>query len=150
MSTRREERARLREEVIRALRTYSVRLTGKVRGLKLVVLFGSFARGDWREGSDADVLVVAEGLPSDPRERWDMLCAEVKGVLVEPHAYTPEEFEEMIEHGRMKALDPLLEEVVLYADPGYLEGVRRRLREAVRRLGLRRVEEGWARRDGNS
>jgi len=35
---------------------------------KLVVLFGSYARGDYTNESDVDVLVVSDVFPRDPRE----------------------------------------------------------------------------------
>lgn len=49
------------------------RYSEKLRGLKLVMLFGSRARGDFTESSDVDVLVVADDLPTDPREAYAML-----------------------------------------------------------------------------
>ncbi|MEM4519049.1 MAG: nucleotidyltransferase domain-containing protein [Sulfolobales archaeon] len=41
--------------------------------LKLVVLFGSRARGDYTDKSDVDILVVADELPKDPREAFVIL-----------------------------------------------------------------------------
>ncbi|MEM1595519.1 MAG: nucleotidyltransferase domain-containing protein, partial [Ignisphaera sp.] len=41
--------------------------------LKLVVLFGSRARGNYTDESDIDILVVADNLPKDPREAFSML-----------------------------------------------------------------------------
>ncbi|MDT7892011.1 MAG: nucleotidyltransferase domain-containing protein [Thermoproteota archaeon] len=37
---------------------------------KLVILFGSYARGDYTNESDIDVLVVSDNLPLDPRESF--------------------------------------------------------------------------------
>jgi predicted nucleotidyltransferase len=37
---------------------------------KMVILFGSYARGDYTNESDIDVLVVSDNLPLDPRESF--------------------------------------------------------------------------------
>ena len=141
----REGRAGFREEVIEALRAYVRDVVAKRCRLKLAILFGSFARGDWRPGSDADLLLVAEDLPPDLGSRWDMFYTIVKGVPVEPHAFTTEEFEELVRWGRMTAADALTEGLVLYADPAYLAKVRSLFEEARERLGLIRLEDAWVR-----
>jgi predicted nucleotidyltransferase len=38
--------------------------------LKLVILFGSLARGDWMESSDIDLLIVSDDLSDDPMENF--------------------------------------------------------------------------------
>ncbi len=57
-----------------------------------VFLFGSVARGDFHEGSDLDLLVVANGLPKGPLERLKALYRFVEG-SEKPKGLTPEEFE---------------------------------------------------------
>lgn len=42
-------------------------------GVRFVVLFGSRARGDYTDESNVDVLVVADELPDDPREAYDVV-----------------------------------------------------------------------------
>ncbi|BCU67728.1 hypothetical protein HS7_11650 [Sulfolobales archaeon HS-7] len=45
---------------------------GEERGLvKLIMLFGSRARGDFTENSDYDVLLVGDEVPRDPRKVSD-------------------------------------------------------------------------------
>ena len=131
-----QERARFREELIEALKAYVNTVLASRCRLRLAILFGSFARGDWRPGSDADLLVVAEGLPQGYGERWDLLSTLIKGVLVEPHAFTPEEFEELVRYGRMTAADALTEGIVLYADEGYLAEILSLFERAREELGL--------------
>lgn len=66
------------------------------RGARLVVLFGSRARGDSRQGSDADILAVMP-MPED-RRRMDALAdlyAEIVPRAVDLFVYTPAELEEM-------------------------------------------------------
>jgi len=113
--------------------------------LKLAILYGSFARGDWRPGSDVDLLIVAEELPPDPGDRWDLIATLVEGLPVEPHAFTPSEFEDLVRHGRMTAADALTEGLVLYADPAYLRYVKELFERAREELRLRKEGEAWVR-----
>jgi len=65
----------------------------RVLPLLRVVLFGSYAKGNYTAGSDVDLLVVYNG------ELRDDAFATVKNVLgiprLEPHLYTREEYEKM-------------------------------------------------------
>ncbi|MCI2424640.1 nucleotidyltransferase domain-containing protein [Candidatus Acetothermia bacterium] len=83
-----------REEVLQIL---SERLKELARELPLlwVILFGSYAKGNYSVGSDVDLLVVYKG------KLQDDAFAIVKRVLdiprLEPHLYTEEEYENMEE-----------------------------------------------------
>lgn len=61
-----------------------------------VRLFGSHARGEARDDSDVDVLVLLDrALPDDDRAITDMasdLIWELHGVVIEPMVMSPEEF----------------------------------------------------------
>ena len=48
--------------------------------LRAIRLFGSAARGDWQEGSDADVLILLDEARSEDR-RWIAECATRLGIL---------------------------------------------------------------------
>lgn len=58
-----------REPVIAALRQCAERLLAQRPDVIRVVLFGSFARGDFGRRSDADLLVVVRGSSAAPHER---------------------------------------------------------------------------------
>ena len=107
---------------------------------RLIVLFGSLARGDWLESSDADILVVADELGSDVGENYMVLkeCEEV-----EPIGYNPEFFLQEIRRPNFLILDALRYGKVLYADGDYLERVNRALEEARERFGLFYDGEKW-------
>lgn len=86
-----------------------------------VVVFGSVARGDFNKWSDIDVLVVAEGLPPDARDRLALLTADAPPGL-QPLGWTGAE----IAHHRRRG-DPIAVEcdtagVVVHGD--YLGGAR--------------------------
>jgi Nucleotidyltransferase domain. len=53
------ERAVERERVIRGLRIYADRLRIRLGGLTMI-LYGSYARGDFNLWSDVDVLIISE------------------------------------------------------------------------------------------
>jgi predicted nucleotidyltransferase len=61
-----------------------------------VILYGSYARGDFNEWSDIDVLVIAKQLPENPIERLSLVqdcMARVAGV--EPLLLTPDMMQRM-------------------------------------------------------
>lgn len=60
------------------------------------ILYGSYARGDFNEWSDIDVLIVAENLPRSPIERLDLVEDCVKShPRVEPVLITLEELNKL-------------------------------------------------------
>lgn len=113
------------------MRRYVQRLAESRGGIRLAILFGSYARGDWKPWSDAD-------LPQDLEGRWDLFYTLLDGLVVEPHAYTPEEFEGLIHWSRMTAIEALSEGLVLYAEPAYLERVRGMMGKSMKRWGITR------------
>ncbi len=106
--------------------------------LVAVVLFGSRARGEAREGSDWDVMVVANGLPGRTLERaiWlkRMLSPDYRGE-VSLLAKTPEEFMSNLPD---LYLDIALDGVVLYDTDDFMAERLRALKALIRRKGLRR------------
>jgi len=84
---------------------------------RCVILFGSFARRDISEGSDVDLVVVADFSESFLERIGTLLKLNEFGLPLEPVGYTPEEFRKMREEG-----NPFIEEVlntgkILYGDP---------------------------------
>jgi predicted nucleotidyltransferase len=110
--------------------------------LLAVVLFGSRARGEAREGSDWDFLVVARDLPERTLER----AFRLKKMLPPLHrgeasllARTPEEF---MAGPTDLYLDIALDGVILYNTDGYMADRLRLLRTLIQRNGLRREQQG--------
>jgi predicted nucleotidyltransferase len=90
------EYAVLRKKVETALQHYLKRISTQVK-VHQVILFGSYAQDDYSPGSDIDIAIIAEGLPSDPGKRFAMLKDTVLGLDLQPFAYTTEEWEKMLE-----------------------------------------------------
>lgn len=137
-----QEDRKLYEEVVGKLKKLLAESMDKLKP-KLVILYGSFVRGDWHRGSDIDLLVVSDNVPSSFKDRWDLLYTLVMGFPVEPHIYTTEEFEGMLVHGRMTVLDALTEGVTLHADDKFMEKTNKMLKETVKRFRPRKTSIGW-------
>jgi predicted nucleotidyltransferase len=101
---------------------------------KLVILYGSIARGDWHKGSDIDLLVITELEHPNVAEATKALQTIVHGHPIEPHVYTIQEFDQLLTHGRMTALDALTEGIIIYAEKGYLKNVKEKLEQTMEKL----------------
>lgn len=60
-----------------------------------VILYGSFARGDYHEGSDIDLVILKETSRRFVDRIGDVLKFYKGGLAIEPLVYTPAEFEKM-------------------------------------------------------
>jgi len=108
-----------------------------------IVLYGSWARGETRPGSDVDLLLIARHLPRDRFERVTYIHRLVVGRFqrrISVLAKEPAEFE-----GYFPSLylDIGLDGIILYDPKGYIAGKLARIREIIKEAGLYRV-----RRDG--
>lgn len=110
----------------------------------LVLLYGSLARGDHTQRSDADVLVVAEELPPPrSRERFMQYYRHSQG-KVQPLAYTIEEVRRFLGQGEPFYHEVLEEGLLLGGNkPELVEELRNVAAKAKKRLRLRRVPGGW-------
>ena len=101
------------EEIFRKINEY---INEVVKRLKphLVLLFGSFATGDINEGSDIDILIVAN-FNEDFLERIGTLMdINTFKIPIEPVGYTPEEFDEMKRRKNAFIMEVLEKGKVLY------------------------------------
>ncbi|MCW7071765.1 MAG: nucleotidyltransferase domain-containing protein [Methanophagales archaeon] len=81
------------KEIGDELRELAERLREKY-GVRRIIVFGSYVRGDLNEGSDIDLVVVG-----DFKERFHKRIASILNLTdlpIEPLCYTEEEFREMI------------------------------------------------------
>jgi predicted nucleotidyltransferase len=116
-----------------------------------LVLFGSVARGDAREDSDVDLLVVAHGYPHSLAERrrpllddWARVRAEHDLLNVEWNLVTktPEE----ARHRSPLYLDMVEDAIILFDRDEFFASVLAGMRERMRELGSRRVylpDKSW-------
>lgn len=108
-----------------------------------VVIFGSVARGDFKEGSDIDVLIVAKSFPESYSRRISLLVPIAEGarrkVPDHPVQFYPLRVDEASK-SRPIYLDLLTDSIILYDRDGFMEGVLKDLREKLARLGAKKVK----------
>ena len=112
----------------------------KVSKLRLVVLFGSYARGDYTEESDIDVLVVADDLPRDPREAFEKLVI-MEEPRITPIGLNTEIFLKKLERGEPFILEIIEDGKIVCYDEEFLERIMRIYRE--KRKHYKRVGDLW-------
>ena len=110
--------------------------------LVAVVLFGSRARGEEKEGSDWDLLLIARHLPEKTLQRhfWlkGMLPANWRGKM-SILGKTPKELEA---HLPSLLLDIAIDGIILHDTDGYVTRRLARLRRLLEKEGLYRVQRG--------
>jgi predicted nucleotidyltransferase len=93
-----------------------VRRIVKTLNVKIIILFGSRARGDWTPQSDYDLLIIAD-FKESYLDRIKLVLDIIGDIPleVEPHPYTLEEAVDMLKRGNPTIVDALEEGKVLYA-----------------------------------
>jgi len=132
-----ERRRALRDRAIEVARQFAECASSKL-GEIVAVLHGSYARGDFGEWSDVDVLVVVKGsLPKSPIERLGLVedCL-AKAPGVEPVIITSEEFKKLLKKNDPLVAGALKEGVPLIGNPQAL------LREASLSKELEQPSKG--------
>ncbi|MGB9717134.1 MAG: nucleotidyltransferase domain-containing protein [Thermoproteota archaeon] len=110
--------------------------------LKLVVLFGSYARGDFTEESDIDVCVVAEDLPENVFERRSLSgLYKVSGLRAV--GYFPGEFLKELEKPNFFLHDVLEDGLIVHHDGSFLKSVMEKRDMVKKKLGLVKEHDGW-------
>jgi len=115
-------------ELIEKLRVFAKRLLEAEIGLRSVVLFGSYARGNWLRDSDVDVIIVADGFKNKPFYEREYVTSKLWNYdyALEPWCYTSEEVEEVLkDRPRIDLVDALENGIVIY-DDGFWKGIRSR------------------------
>lgn len=132
-------RERLSKGLDRELRSF----LGRIRGLspRCVILFGSYARGDFTEGSDADVCVIAERLPNEELKRRTLFSIPMEG-RIRAIGFAPDEFLRYLRTGRFLAYDIMAEGVTLF-DDGFYSKARREYEICLEKYGITREYDGW-------
>ena len=111
--------------------------------LRLVVLYGSRARGDHLEDSDVDILVVADELPRDPREAYMMLL-DPEHPEIQPLGMNTRVFTRKLREASTFILEILEDGIIICGDPQFQEEVMREYEKARRQYERR--GKTWVRR----
>jgi predicted nucleotidyltransferase len=84
-----------RKKVETVLQQYLKKVSTRVKVHK-AILFGSYAQDNYSPGSDVDIAIIADDLPSDPGKRFAMLKDTVLGLDLQPFAYSTQEWDKMV------------------------------------------------------
>lgn len=109
-------------------------------GAKLVILYGSRARGDYTEESDVDILVVGDSIPKDPRTAYSILI-DSRYPRVQPIGFNTEVFLNKLREGCTFILEILEDGKILYANEEFLALVNREF--SCTRSRYKRAGKTW-------
>jgi len=91
--------------------------------VKLVILFGSMARENCTDESDIDILIVADNIPNNPREAYQITreVTELIDPRIQPIALKTESFLKKLEKENTFIIEILEDEKIIYTDKQFLE-----------------------------
>jgi len=101
------------EEIYKKIDIYRDTVAEKLNPEK-IILFGSFASGDYNEGSDIDMLVIHNWKEGFLDRIKVLLDLNEDGLPLEPIGYTSEEFSAMRTEGNTFIADVILNGRVIY------------------------------------
>lgn len=103
-----------------------------------LALFGSYARGEYRKGSDIDLLVIVQGLPHNLLEREELARKPIWGIFDQYYTIIAKTREEFLSYFPTIYLDIGLDGVVIYDTEGFLADHLKRIRQITEEAGLER------------
>ncbi len=108
-----------------------------------LVLFGSLARGDYHQRSDADFCVVLAESPRSPFEGYDLVVACDPSGVVQPVVYGADRFRQMTRQANGLALEVLSDGLFLAGDESFWREIESLAADTRQRLGIERTPTGW-------
>ena len=105
---------------------------------KVVILFGSYARGDYTNESDIDVLVVSDTFPKDPREGFAMVF-DPNDPKVMPVAMNTEMFLKKLKKGSTFILEIIEDGKIICGDEEFIKEIKEifsEVRKRFKRIGM--------------
>lgn len=91
-----------------------INLIIKKFNLKKIIIFGSFARGDYHKGSDLDLIIVGEFKERFVDRIGKIIELNDSDLEIDAMVYTEEEFQKMIQDRRPFIEQALEEGIVVY------------------------------------
>lgn len=102
------------QEIFEAIAKYQEKVIRELRPRK-IILFGSFARGDFNEGSDVDLIVIGDWHQDFLDRIKVLLDMNQFGLPLEPVGYTEQEFEQMANEGNRFVSEVMATGKVVYS-----------------------------------
>jgi predicted nucleotidyltransferase len=107
---------------------------------KCVILFGSYARGNFTEDSDIDLCVIAEQLPEDELRRRTLVGYNTPKITA--LGFYPQEFINFLKKRRCFVYDVISDGIVVY-DDGFFENIKSVYEGCIREFQMIREANGW-------
>lgn len=108
-----------------------------------LILFGSLARGDYHQRSDADFCVVLAASPPTPFAGYDQVAALDPWGVVQPLVYGGDQFRRMIREANGLALEVMADGVFLAGDEAFRQEMEELSARTAQELGIERTRRGW-------
>ncbi len=118
------------------------RAAQELRPLALI-LFGSLAKGDYHQHSDADFCAVLADTPRSPFEGYDRVVACDPSGVVQPVVYGPDQFRQMVRQANGLALEVMADGIFLAGDEAFRQEIEQIAAHTRERLGIERTLTGW-------
>jgi len=109
-------------EVLKELREYA-RIKGRSHGTKAILLTGSLANGTYTGTSDADLLIIADDVPTRSLDRYALFANGSLSIDLEPRIFTTNEFVQLIQEGDHFAIESMKKGIPLYGET-FIEGLK--------------------------
>jgi hypothetical protein len=119
------------DETLGKLRQYA-KSKARTHEVRAIVLAGSLAKGTYTGSSDADILVIADNVPTRALERHALFAEQRIPIDVEPRVYTTKEFINKVRRGDRFALECLEIGIPLHGEQ-FLTALKKSLNKRPRR-----------------
>ena len=108
-----------------------------------LILFGSLARGDFHQHSDADVCLVLAAAPGSFFEGYDRAVACDPSGVVQPLVYGADQFRQMVRQANGLTLEVLADGLFLAGEERFRQEIEVLAAQVSQRLGIERTPTGW-------
>jgi hypothetical protein len=127
---------------VKAVERFVERAVQELHPLALV-LFGSLARGDHHQRSDADFCVVLVEPPRSMFEGYDQVVAYDPSGVVQPVVYGPNQFRRMVRQANGLALEVTADGLFLAGNETFWQEIEQLTAYTKQYLGITRTPTGW-------
>jgi len=108
-----------------------------------IILYGSFARGDYNERSDIDIIVISSQLPKNFYNRMQFLYDLIESYeAIDILGYTPYEFKYMLEKRHCTSLFAMEEGIPLYGKKLFKE-LKEIFDNTIEKYQLTKTSSAW-------
>lgn len=108
-----------------------------------IILYGSFARGDYNERSDIDIIVISTNLPLNFYKRMQQLYELIDtNEVIDILGYTPDEFIQMLEKRHCTSLFTMDEGIPLYGKK-YFNELKKKYNQIIEKYQLVKKSSAW-------